>query len=204
MGRSGQDNYRNRPSLVVMIQSTVGHSIRVSSCRNSIRSFSFFLCLMLVACSTATANSARPPEVSTAPVIVIGFVGGFVRHDNGIHTTVQVAEHLRRDYPSGVHVEVYENHHSDKAYAAVVQFLDVNHDGVLSAEEKKNARIILYGHSWGASETVALARQLEKEGIPVLLTIQVDSVVKPGEDDRLIPANVAEAANFYQLDGFLH
>jgi hypothetical protein len=38
----------------------------------------------------------------------------------------------------------------------------------------------------------------------VLLTIQVDSVSKLGEDDRLIPPNVAVAVNFYQLDGLLH
>jgi hypothetical protein len=37
-----------------------------------------------------------------------------------------------------------------------------------------------------------------------LLTIQVDSVSKLGEDDRSIPANVAQAVNFYQLDGILH
>ena len=67
-----------------------------------------------------------------------------------------------------------------------------------------DARIILYGHSWGASEAVTLARELEREGIPVLLTVQVDSVSKLGENDKVIPANVAEAANFYQLNGFLH
>ena len=38
----------------------------------------------------------------------------------------------------------------------------------------------------------------------MLLTIQVDSVSKIGEDDSLIPANVGRAANFYQLDGYLH
>jgi hypothetical protein len=62
----------------------------------------------------------------------------------------------------------------------------------------------LYGHSWGASEVVTLARELGREGIPVLLTIQVDSVAKPGENDKVIPPNVAEAANFYQLNGLLH
>jgi hypothetical protein len=51
---------------------------------------------------------------------------------------------------------------------------------------------------------VIVARELEKDGVPVLLTIQVDSVSKPGSDDRLIPANVAQAVNFYQLDGVLH
>ena len=39
--------------------------------------------------------------------------------------------------------------------------------------------------------------------MPVLLTIQVDSVSK-GNDDKFIPANVAQAINFYQLDGLLH
>jgi hypothetical protein len=38
----------------------------------------------------------------------------------------------------------------------------------------------------------------------VLLTIQVDSVAKPGQNDEVIPANVAEAANFYQINGLLH
>jgi hypothetical protein len=49
-----------------------------------------------------------------------------------------------------------------------------------------------------------MARMLQKDGVPVLLTIQVDSVSKPGSDDRSIPANVAQAVNFYQLDGLLH
>jgi hypothetical protein len=48
-----------------------------------------------------------------------------------------------------------------------------------------------------------MARLLQKDGVPVLLTIQVDSVSK-GNGDRLIPANVARAVNFYQLDGLLH
>ena len=121
-----------------------------------------------------------------------------------VHSAVQVAAHLRRDYPSGVYVEVIENRRREKAYADIVRFVDTDRNGTLSATEKRNARIILYGHSWGASEAVALARDLEREGIPVLLTVQVDSVPKPGENDQVIPANVAEAANFYQPNGFLH
>jgi hypothetical protein len=38
----------------------------------------------------------------------------------------------------------------------------------------------------------------------VLLTIQVDSIGKPGEHDGLIPPNVANAVNFYQPDGLFH
>lgn len=142
--------------------------------------------------------------VMPAPVIVIGFVGGFVKHDAGAHSAVQIAAHLRQDYPSGVYIEVLENRRREKAHAEIVRFVDIDRDGTLSVEEKQNARIILYGNSWGASAAVMLARELEKEGIPVLLTVQVDSVTKPGQNDQIIPANVAEAANFYQLDGFLH
>jgi len=74
----------------------------------------------------------------------------------------------------------------------------------LSDEEKRSARIVLFGHSWGASAAVALARDLQREGIPVLLTVQVDSIAKIGQNDALIPANVAQAVNFYQTHGFFH
>jgi pimeloyl-ACP methyl ester carboxylesterase len=99
---------------------------------------------------------------------------------------------------------MFENHRGQEAHQAILRRLHANRDGALSSEEKHNARIIIFGHSWGASETVELARQLEKDGIPVILTIQVDSVSKLGQNDAVIPANVLQAVNFYQLDGLLH
>jgi hypothetical protein len=146
-----------------------------------------------------------PATSSVAPnVILIGFVGGYVHHDDRVHTEVQLAERLRSEYSPNLSVETFENHRGKEAHQAVLHLLDADHDGQLSAAEKQNARIIIFGHSWGASETVELARQLERDGIPVILTIQVDSVSKRGENDELIPANVAQAINFYQLDGLLH
>lgn len=139
-----------------------------------------------------------------APVIVMGFVGGFVRHDNAVHSPVQLAARIREEYPSGVKVGVYENRRREQAYQEILKLLDMDHDGKLSDEEKRRAQIIIYGMSWGGSETVALARELGEQKIPVLLTIQVDSVAKLGENDAVIPANVAEAANFYQAEGLLH
>jgi hypothetical protein len=157
------------------------------------------------------ANTAAAGELANAaavaPVahsIVIGFVGGFVRHNDAVHREVQLAEHLRREYPAGVQAIIFANHEGREAHQAVLQRLDADGDGTLSELEKRSARIVLYGHSWGGSEAVTLARSLGKDGIPVLLTIQVDSVSKPGEDDKRIPANVAQAINFYQLNGFLH
>ena len=138
------------------------------------------------------------------PALVIGFVGGFVRHNDKVHQEVQLAARLKDEYPSGVEVKIFENHVARQAHQEILRVLDTDHNGTLSVAEKRNARIVLYGHSWGASETVTMARTLEKDGVPVLLTIQVDSVSKFGQDDRVIPANVAQAINFYQLDGLLH
>jgi hypothetical protein len=162
----------------------------------------------LVAIACAEAGSADPlitTEISAdAPAMVIGFVGGFVNHDNGIHSTVQVVRHLRKQYAAGVYVEAFENRHREKAYREIRRRLDRDKDGSLSPREKRSARIVIFGHSWGASETVTLARELERDGIPVLLTIQVDSVHKMGQNDREIPPNVGQAVNFYQPDGIIH
>jgi hypothetical protein len=151
--------------------------------------------------STRSDASATPAVPNNR--IVIGFVGGFVRHDATAHREVQLASTLGHDYP-GVHVEIFANHSEHQAHDQILRLLDTDHNGKLSSAEKSNAQIVLYGHSWGASEAVSTARDLQKDGIPVLLTVQVDSVRKFGEDDRSIPANVVAAANFFQLDGILH
>ena len=137
-------------------------------------------------------------------VIVIGFVGGFARHDDQKHPEVQFAKSLQEHYRSNIHAEVFGNHHGRKALNEVVRLLDTNGNGTLSSAEKEQARIIIYGHSWGAAETVVFARELRKRDIPVLLSIQVDSIKKFGRNDSVIPSNVASAINFYQSGGPLH
>lgn len=145
-----------------------------------------------------------PGFCATQPAVVVGFVGGFVHHDDFVHEEVQLAARLRQEYPSGVAVEMFANSAGWRAHREILRLLDADGDGTLSPEEKRSARVVLYGHSWGASETLTTARRLQKDGIPVLLTVQVDSVWKPGSDDQTIPPNVARAINFYQLDGLLH
>lgn len=160
---------------------------------------------VLLVCSAHAAPLPRSALASPAsPIIVIGFVGGHARHDDDAYLAVQVAARLKQDYASGVYVQVFENRFREKAYQKILCLLDADRDGLLSPDEMRRARIVLYGQSWGASETVALARELKREGIPVLLTIQVDSVHKFGENDKVIPANVAEAVNFYQPHGLVH
>jgi hypothetical protein len=173
--------------------------------RSLVRLVLFFLSFVLAFGEAGAPAPVTPIETRSAPpVMVIGFVGGFVKHDAHAHSTVQVVEHLRNEYREGVYVQSFANRHRDQAYKEIVRRLDGDNDGTLSAEEKHNARIVIFGHSWGASETVTLARKLEHDGIPVLLTIQVDSVAKVGQNDAVIPANVGQAINFYQPDGIVH
>lgn len=138
------------------------------------------------------------------PLIVIGFMGGRVHGGNLVHEEALISRDLDRRYPNTVYAITFGNHHEPDALRTVLRILDTGKDGRLSEEEKSAARIVIYGHSWGGSEAVNLADVLDRLGIPVLLTIQVDSIEKSGEDDRAIPPNVREAINFYQTHGWLH
>ena len=159
--------------------------------------------MLVSATSPATSTAAEPIKHEPA-TIVIGFMGGRVRRDSPDRNEVRLVAKLRGEYSSGAYVDTYENARWKDARAKILSLLDTDHDGKLSEEEKQKARIVLFGHSWGASATVTLARDLRDLGIPVLLTVQVDSVQKMGQQDDVIPANVAEAMNFFQPDGLLH
>ena len=154
--------------------------------------------------STPLRPEAGLIETAPASSIVIGFVGGFVSHDNPHHGPVQLAQRLRSSTPKDTYIRVFENRRRKLAYDEVLRLLDTDHDGVLSEAEKSRARIVLFGHSWGAAAAVSLARDLRRDGVPVLLTVQVDSVAKAWQNDAVIPANVAEAVNYYQTAGILH
>jgi pimeloyl-ACP methyl ester carboxylesterase len=135
--------------------------------------------------------------------MVFGFVGGFVRSDDDRHLEVQMIKRLATERP-GVRAMVFENRHRARAREEILHRLDRDGDGRLSDEEKRSAQIILVGHSWGGSAAIRLAEELNASGIPVLLTIQLDSVNRVTGDDCLIPANVAQALNFYQTRGLVH
>ncbi len=136
-------------------------------------------------------------------LIVIGFMGGNVSAGNLVHREALLTRKLQADYPDSIHAAIFANRHGDRALRSVLQLLDQDGDGHLSDEEKRAARIVIFGHSWGASQTITLADRLNRLGIPVLLTVQVDSVQKRNQNDARIPPNVQEAVNFYQTEGML-
>jgi pimeloyl-ACP methyl ester carboxylesterase len=153
-----------------------------------------------VACSVPEKATEAP--ASPGKLIVIGFMGGHVHADNFVHREAQVAKALQERYPGALHAAMFANRDSAAALATVLRLIDPR--GCPTAAEKQTARIVIYGHSWGASETIAFAKRLNELHIPVLLTVQVDSVQKAHHRDALIPPNVKEAINFYQTEGLLH
>jgi len=153
-------------------------------------------------CAVAESSSLSG-KPGALPALVIGFVGGFVHSDDLRHSEVQIAREIQSTYGNGVRIQLFENRRRAQAHKLVLDWLDAGADK-LARDENHNAPLILFGHSWGASAVVLLARELQRDGVPVSLTIQVDSVTKLGENDSVIPPNVAEAVNFYQTGGILH
>lgn len=155
--------------------------------------------LAAVCCAEAAAQRLSdlktPTPLPPGSTLVIGFLGGYDRW-NDEHRSVRRIILSLRDQP-GVYAESVSNHHRRVALKLIRRALDTSHDGKLEFEEKTAARIVLFGQSWGGAATIATARDLEKLGIPVLLTVQVDSV---GRNDGLVPENVAAAVNFFQHD----
>ena len=132
--------------------------------------------------------------------IVIGFLGGFVRQGDVKHPEVLFANYLRVRYGPFVQAAVFGNHEAKEALELIRKAVEPDKNAP-PATEKDTLKIILYGHSWGASQVLEFARELQRHHIPVALTIQIDSVRKRGQHDRTVPANVARAVNFYQRRG---
>ena len=143
---------------------------------------------------------AAPRPMQPDHTLVLGFMGGRDSWRNAEVGVGRTAQWLRQKAIPGVHVETVENLKRDLALRLVRACLDGNGDGRLQPEERRRARIVLYGQSFGGAAVVKFARQLNRLDIPVLLTVQVDSV---GRGDGVIPPNVRAAANLYQDNGHL-
>lgn len=154
--------------------------------------------VVLAGC-TGWAQSLRdltsPIPLPAGATMVIGFLGGFEPW-NDEHRGVRKLVLKLRGEP-GVFAESIGNHRRKVAMKYLRRALDADGNGRLDVHERESARIVLFGQSWGGAAVVKMARDLERMGVPVLLTVQVDSV---GAHDGVIPANVAAAVNFYQHD----
>ena len=168
-----------------------------------------FICIFLGMLADTAYVSARGQQYSdfTTPTplgenrtLVIGFLGGRDSWNDGRRSVRKLALKLRAAQMPGVHVETVENTKRELAVRLVRDALDRNRNGKLEQAERSSARLIVYGQSFGGAAVVKFAKQLEELGVPILLTVQIDSV---GRGDGVIPANVRRAANLYQDNGWM-
>lgn len=168
------------------------------------RKFRFPVAVLCALALCAHSSAAQRPSQFVTPTplpagstLIIGFLGGYDRWDDEHRSVRRLVLKFRQN--NAVFAESIANHRRNLALKLIRRAIDSNRNGRLEPEEISNARIILFGQSWGGAAAVATARDLKKIGIPVLLTVQVDSV---GIHDDLIPENVRAAVNFYQHDPF--
>jgi len=138
-----------------------------------------------------------PAPLPPGSLLVVGFLGAWEDWDNAKRSVRKLALDLRGRQVPGVYVETAGNHQRRVILRYIREALDQNRDRKLSAEEKQSVQFIFYGQSFGGAAAVKLARDLKKLGVPVRLTVQIDSV---GKDDDKIPPNVSRALNLYQHD----
>jgi hypothetical protein len=139
-----------------------------------------------------------PTPLTPDDTLIIGFHGGRDRWDDQRVGVGRMALRLKLLQTSRLYVQTFENRKRELALRFVREALDRDHDGVLSGDEAASARIVLYGESFGGAAVIKFARQLRQFHVPVLLTVQIDSV---GLGDEVVPDNVRCAANLYQRNG---
>ena len=140
-----------------------------------------------------------PTPLPRGDYLILGIVGGREPWNNDKLWVRKLALELRARQIPHVQIETLENTERSLALELIRNALDRNGDGRLSGGEREAARIIIYGLSFGGAAVVKLSWQLHALEIPVLLTVQVDSV---GLGDAVIPPNVRQAANLYQPNGW--
>jgi hypothetical protein len=136
------------------------------------------------------SDFTTPLPLPPGDTLVLGIVGGWERWDAEQRIIRRLCLMLREEKLPGVHVETVENH---KLYLA--------QELIEKAFPEGGHRIVIYGQSLGGAAAVRLARWLNERNIPVLFTLQMDSI---GVKHSVIPPNVRAAANLYQRDlGFI-
>ncbi len=135
--------------------------------------------------------------VTPGSVIVIGFLGGFERWNDPHRGVRKVALDLRELGVPDLYAETIENRHRDLAVKLIRRATTSKGGHGRSGSRVANVHIILYGQSWGGAAVIYTARDLQKLGYDVDLSVQVDSV---GLRATVVPPNVHAAANMYQHD----
>lgn len=169
--------------------------------------YRFLLCLLLLSAVVPKgrcASSLDVPGVSetekreaSCKIVYLGVVGALELANNSRSGVVQIREALSQPAYPDVCARTFSPYVWRSGLRYVLRHFP-SHPGLLTQQELERApKVILVGHSMGGWAIVSVARQLKSKGIPVELSIQVDSV---GITDQTLPNNVKAAAIFHARD----
>ena len=144
------------------------------------------------------APHVKPSLAAASPcqVVVVGYTGGLETATTSASGVVWIRDRLRTLKVPNLCVHTFSAYNWPHGYRWVRQQFGAQDDAQLTPDAIRNGpKVVIYGHSFGGWATVSLARRLQRAGIPIEMTVQVDSI---GITDRTLPPNVRESANFYE------
>jgi len=130
-------------------------------------------------------------------VLYLGIVGGLETPTNRRSGVVQIRDALLTPAYTDVCARTFSPYHWTAARNWILSYFPQHPGAMTEVELEKAPKVVLVGHSLGGWAVLSVARDLDRKGIPVELTIQVDSV---GFTDHTVPKNVKEAAIFHARD----
>ncbi len=141
-----------------------------------------------------TGDFTTPTPLASGSTLILGFLGGGKRSGDENRPAIQLAERLRVLEIPAVYIETTGHDRYVQALKLVEAATRRDAKGRCPVQGCSKIQLLLYGRGEGGATVLRLARELKSLGLPVALTVQVDTA---GRSDGVIPSNVARAANLY-------
>jgi len=185
------DNLRGAPYPPILLSGASSAAVRfVAAIASTI--------LFCASLGHAAPPRGKSPLRSAAPcqVVVVGYTGGLETATTSASGIVWIRDRLRSLNLPDLCVHTFSAYNWTHGYRWVRSEFGAENDAGLTQDVIRHGpKVVIYGHSFGGWATVSLARRLGRAGIPIEMTVQMDSI---GITDRTLPLNVRESANFYE------
>ena len=148
--------------------------------------------------SSARSSTEAPVAGGhSCKILYAGFVGAMESSNRKGSGVVQIRDVLRGSAYPDVCSESFIPLSWESCRNWILRQFPAHSAPFTQAELEEAPRIILLGHSTGGWAMLKVARDLRDKGIPVELTVQLDSV---GITDYTVPSNVKMSAIFHARD----
>jgi len=147
--------------------------------------------------SAHSSTEAPTTDGHSCKILYAGFVGAMESPNRKGSGVVQIRDALRGSAYPDVCSESFIPLSWESCRNWILRQFPAHSGPFTQAEIDEAPRIILLGHSTGGWAVLKVARDLRDKGIPVELTVQLDSV---GITDHTVPRNVKRSAIFHAKD----